>query len=960
MPHGSGPGDRYHPSDASAVPSSSFHSAAPLPGPSRRRDVDGGPARAYAPGGEGFRLQPNPTLDFLSDFEYSYQEPTGPSTMRYDGFNVDQNKHAALQRQRHPSPRRQPRIVARGSPSEREHELAASRKREQEEAEQDRGEQERRYKQSEQAERDRRTALKRLRQDAKAASSSASSGSIRAPLKSSVDALFDGGARAADKGKKKAHSESPSKKKNRKDRGTNAQRVKGKRVRDKGKGKLAPFESEIEDSDDEPQRQSSGVTSATNRLSNMRGHFKGSPPSLSAPDPQAGRRRSPLRSQRAGEKSPSPVESIPTLDQMMQDEASHSQTEPTPRKRLRVGASNARRVASMRIDNEERVERQKDMDSPDELLEEYEDRPDSKTLCPFCDQPFPDHPSRDLLALKASLLRHPHSRRPTLKNKYAVRFPEGEHVVRTGAFCKMHHNERTVVPEGRARGYPRSIDWDALPKRIDRELSKHLTDVIFGTQLTPFLAKARAAWDAGEWKSVLSEYGSFDVEEPGYYGPRGFETIKTTLTALFINSMPFITPERTAPLSPDFYLRRVLVPECAVELIRADLDRAAAIAAAVETVPVPTPVPVPVPVPVPRARAERTRDESRAYGRAVFPAEADEEERREAAMEREAAEGRRKRRAGGGAVVAAEDEGTGEGKGKGKGRGKGKKRAAAVLSSSGDDAWDTGHDGPATAAASSDLETVSPARPSMTAFRLPKAVRAPAGAAGGSHHAAGNRVGRVPRALTAATPSASASASACAPASSSPRAGVSAGKPARAHKPANEITLPSSSSSSSSEGEVVVCPAAPRSHGNKSKKDKTAMTAKGVERGGGPGSLDALFASAKQRGRRSSTAEEQEDEGTGPTARALPAAERLRATLAAADADDDDGALLVFDDDEVRPGGPVGGGGGGGGFAARNRAREACEREEKKARRKQARVRVRKRVRGGRGSDSSSGSSEEG
>ncbi|BGP41239.1 hypothetical protein JCM10449v2_005214 [Rhodotorula kratochvilovae] len=873
-PYGSGPDDRYNPAQPgfSTVSSSSFHGAASQSGPSVRRDAHGGPASGFAHrGGEGFYGAPaqnsqNATLAMLSDFGYNYEAPAGPSAMRYDGggggngqFGLHENKQAALAQQRRKAP-----IVTRDSPDKRERELAAKRKNDQEREEQDFEAQERNHKLSKQLDRNRAEALKKARQASGSAASSLSSGSTRAPPKSGLDDLFKqqkASASAPDKGKKKKdRSESPSKKKGKK---KDAERDKDRRARDKGKGKQAAFESEIEDSDDEPSRKSSGITSTTTRLGNMRGNFADSPPPSSLPASQPALRRSPRKSKPAREKSPSALEAIPTLEEMMEQEAGDSDGRtPSPRKRKgRAGG----RAEPMDIDEEERMERLRELDSPDELLEEYEDRPDSGTLCPFCDQPFPDHPSRELLALKASLLRHPHARRPTLKNKFAVRFPEGEHVVRTGAFCKMHFNERTVVPEGRDRGYPQRIAWDELPKRIDRQLGKHLTGVILGTTPTPFLAKARAAWDAGEWKSVLSDYG-----------PRGFELIKSTLTALYIDAAPLITPLRTAPLSTDFYLRRVLVPECAVELIRLDLSSRDG-------------------EPCARARAEKTREESRAYGRAVFPAEADVEEQREAAAEREAEE---RRRAGGGEEKGA--------------HGRGKKRAGTLPSS------DEDRDDDDDPAASSELEAVSPAKPKPkpAAFRLPKAVRAPAN---GASTGAGGGAGRVPKALAAATTSSG---------STSSRAGVPAANGAtKKPRPATEITLPSSSSESSDDAEIVVRSSSPPPPPKKKKKRRSSPAAR-VQ----AGTLDALFAA--QNGGASSSEEEEEE--VEVVERQPTAEERLRAKLA-----EDDGAL-----EEV----------GDTGFAARNRAKKARAEREKKERRK--RERAKKRVKR-RASASSSSSGED-
>ncbi|BGP09303.1 hypothetical protein JCM10049v2_005167 [Rhodotorula toruloides] len=241
------------------------------------------------------------------------------------------------------------------------------------------------------------------------------------------------------------------------------------------------------------------------------------------------------------------------------------------------------------------------LDSPDPLLENDHLVADPDTLCPFCDAPFPDDPSDELLRLKRYLLSNPDAEhRPTMKNRKAIRLPN--HVVATAAFCQRHRNEREVIPEGLANGYPRDIDFDELPKRISRLLTEHLRSVLMGNTATPFLEPAIERVEAaGRRRNIIGEYGSFDIEEPGYYGPRGLEVMFATIKRLFTEDMPLLTAQRTHPLDINFYVRRVLVPECAVELIRHDFGLA-------QTT---------------RERAEEIREDSRAYGKAVFPSEAE-------------------------------------------------------------------------------------------------------------------------------------------------------------------------------------------------------------------------------------------------------------------------------------------------------------------------------------------------
>lgn len=71
-------------------------------------------------------------------------------------------------------------------------------------------------------------------------------------------------------------------------------------------------------------------------------------------------------------------------------------------------------------------------------------------------------------------------------------------------------------------------------------------------------------------------------------------------------TFPLLTPHRVEPLDVDFYVRRVLLPECAIELIRDDLGGSATVS---------------------RDRAEQTVQNSRGYGKAMFPDVGDGEER---------------------------------------------------------------------------------------------------------------------------------------------------------------------------------------------------------------------------------------------------------------------------------------------------------------------------------------------
>lgn len=80
-------------------------------------------------------------------------------------------------------------------------------------------------------------------------------------------------------------------------------------------------------------------------------------------------------------------------------------------------------------------------------------------LCPFCAAPMPDRPSKRLLDLEQYLLARPHAtKNPTRKNPDGVRLP----VVETASFCRKHDEEREIIPAGREKGWPETIQWDKL------------------------------------------------------------------------------------------------------------------------------------------------------------------------------------------------------------------------------------------------------------------------------------------------------------------------------------------------------------------------------------------------------------------------------------------------------------------------------------------------------------------
>ncbi|KAA1090994.1 hypothetical protein PGT21_020046 [Puccinia graminis f. sp. tritici] len=177
-------------------------------------------------------------------------------------------------------------------------------------------------------------------------------------------------------------------------------------------------------------------------------------------------------------------------------------------------------------------------------------------LCVFCDQLLPTNPSPNLVELgrylkgRSDVLYRYHP-----KNKQALHLPF--HVV--ADYCRMHHNKTEVIPMGQQRGWPTVIDFSQL----------------HGEKPSDFLDGALANWATlgpTKCQSVFYDIGSFDVEQPGYYGAQGFEVIYRTLYPLFVGYMNATAAQLAAPLSPEYFLQKVMIPEAALGLIAQDMQ----------------------------------------------------------------------------------------------------------------------------------------------------------------------------------------------------------------------------------------------------------------------------------------------------------------------------------------------------------------------------------------------------
>ncbi|KAL1921271.1 uncharacterized protein VTP21DRAFT_10987 [Calcarisporiella thermophila] len=188
--------------------------------------------------------------------------------------------------------------------------------------------------------------------------------------------------------------------------------------------------------------------------------------------------------------------------------------------------------------------------SPDHSIEKA---PTPGGHCRYCHEPLPDPlPGR-------------------LREALACLPAQGEDFMREHAFCRLHRAFRQVVPEGVEKGYPLSIDFEALPARITR-MVPNLMDIVEGKRPSFFKTLAMEAYER-VGKAKARQTGElmtrFEVTQPGYYGPRGASVLLSSLVHLLLRT-DRLTPSDTAPQTPIEYLQQVMVPETAVMLIMED------------------------------------------------------------------------------------------------------------------------------------------------------------------------------------------------------------------------------------------------------------------------------------------------------------------------------------------------------------------------------------------------------
>lgn len=171
-------------------------------------------------------------------------------------------------------------------------------------------------------------------------------------------------------------------------------------------------------------------------------------------------------------------------------------------------------------------------------------------------------------------------------------------------FCKLHHIELIVKPQGEENDYPTAIDFDDIKSRVAC-FDKELKDVISDRLASDYRKIAEQAYKdegATRARSAISVMNRFQRTLPGYYGPKGSIVILNALTKMYLDT-GYLAKHLVSPQLPLEFLQQVLVPEAGFRLIRQDMMKLKGITPNVSD------------------RAKEVMLESIEYGSAIFPSD---------------------------------------------------------------------------------------------------------------------------------------------------------------------------------------------------------------------------------------------------------------------------------------------------------------------------------------------------
>ncbi|TYJ54639.1 hypothetical protein B9479_004673 [Cryptococcus floricola] len=208
-----------------------------------------------------------------------------------------------------------------------------------------------------------------------------------------------------------------------------------------------------------------------------------------------------------------------------------------------------------------------------------------KNLCPYCDEPLPFNPTEHIENLKARLekLSKP---APTTRNPNA----RDLHWQQAIEFCTLHRAEATIIPLGIQAGYPETMDFKNLDRRLEEgwvwaEIEKIVKDP---SRSEMFLEVKREIESVGKmrWGGIMhqSRAERLLAVKPGYYGELGRVIMTDHFQKLqqWNYLSPCVPPARPgsditddlilpiSPLSAADFIANVLVPEASIFLIMDD------------------------------------------------------------------------------------------------------------------------------------------------------------------------------------------------------------------------------------------------------------------------------------------------------------------------------------------------------------------------------------------------------
>lgn len=137
---------------------------------------------------------------------------------------------------------------------------------------------------------------------------------------------------------------------------------------------------------------------------------------------------------------------------------------------------------------------------------------DPTSLCPFCDEPYPDDPSKVLQDMMTKARSRAYRDcRPSntlgLKAELLYYF----------SMCRRHRFETGVLPKAKHYGWPTCINFDELPTRVEA-LRNHLAALIENKELSVFWQDLKCEIKNEGLSKVISIEGqmkSFDKSMSG-------------------------------------------------------------------------------------------------------------------------------------------------------------------------------------------------------------------------------------------------------------------------------------------------------------------------------------------------------------------------------------------------------------------------------------------------------------